>query len=458
MRETRLTCDKFDFISILEVTGRKAANEHAYICVKGHISADSDDYVIRSSAGQGVTFTASDWEGDKKIFNGIIDDIDIHTENETRILTVTVVSRSTLMDINPETRTFQDSKMTYRMVTSRIEGKNQDFNFLWPTHGDTPIGAMTVQYNITDWQYALQLAGDLGTVVVTDYLLDMPYISIGMTKRSAKPGIDAISYRDRKNLKQFRLNESSGGFSERDAICYIVKSREIFDLCDPIPFSGLSLYVYAIDTCYEGDELVHYYTLKEKSGFYTKKTFNKNLTGASLLGTVKEVTQDMVRIYVKDDVEQTEHKWFPYDTPFSQPDGHGWYFMPEIEDEVRLRFPCEKEVEAHVASAVHITHGNRSDPEVKFIRTIYGQIIQFDPKKILIDDGAGSRVTIHKDQGIRMDTDKTVNVEAGGEIIMSASGKVVLTGEEGGVVMQKGDSVVSVDDAIDLSAEHIRQQ
>jgi len=457
MRERQITCDKFKFIDILDVASHKSVNEHANFYIKGHIAADNDEYVLRSSAGQSVTFTASGSEGSQKLFNGLISDIDIHNENEMRTLTVSVVSRSVLMDIDPETRTFQDSRMTYETVTSRMEEENSSFNFLWPSHGGEVIGSMTVQYKESDWQYAKRLAGRLGTVVVPDYLLNNPYISIGMPKRPARPGIDAISYSMKKDVKQFRDSKSSGGFSERDAIYYIVKSREIFDLCDPIPFLDMSLYVYAIDTLYEGDELVHYYTLKEKSGFYTKRLFNENLIGASLRGTIKEVQEDKVRVNVSGDVKQTKHKWFPYATPFSQPDGYGWYFMPEIGDEIRLQFPSEKEHDAYVSSAVHITHGNRSDPEIKYIRTIYGQVIQFDPEKILIDDGAGSSITMHKDQGLSMETDKAVNIDAQSDITISALGKVMIAGQ-GGVVMQKNSSVVSIDDAIDISSEHTRVQ
>jgi len=458
MRETRLFSDRYEFISILDVIGRKAANEHATFYVKGHIAADTDEYVLRSSAGQIVTFTAFDSDGGvKNIFSGIISDINIHNENEMRILTVSVKSQSVLMDLYRYTRTFQDSNMTYETVTSRMEERNTNFSFLWPSHGSRPIGSMTVQYYETDWQYAIRLAGRLGTVVVPDYLLDTPHISIGTPRRQARPGINVISYRVKKDLQFYRGSKPSGGFSERDSISYIVKSREILDLCDPIPFQGLSMFIYAIDTRYEGDQMVHYYTLKEESGFFTPKIFNENLIGVSLHGVVKEVQQDQVQVYINDDVEQTAHKWFAYATPFTQPDGHGFYFMPEIGDEIRLQFPSEKEDDAYVLSAVHITHGNRVDPEVKFIRTIYGQVIQFDPEKILIDNGEGSSITMHKDVGITMKSDKEVKIDALSDITMTACGKIILTGE-GGVVIQKNDSIISVDDAIDMSSEHTRTQ
>jgi len=456
MREYRLTCDKFEYISILDVRARKAAGEHAVFNVKGHIGADTDEYVLRSMAGQGVEFTAESDDGDKKLFNGIIEDIGIRVENEMRILTVNVVSRTTLMDIEPKIRTFQDSGMTYGMVTNHMEETGGMGNFLWPSSGDTPIGSMTVQYKETDWQYAGRLASRLGKVIIPDYLLDEPYVSMGMTKRAAHEGLEVMSYELKKAVKRFR-DAQSPDFSERDAIYYVVKSREILDLCDPVPFLGTMLYVYAIDTAYEGEQLVHYYTLKEESGFYARRYFNEDLNGVSLTGAVAAVKADMVRIRISGDVEQTNHKWFSYATPFSQPGGQGWYFMPEPGDEVRLMFPSEQEDDAYVSSAVHITHGSRTNPNVKFIRTIHGQIIKFDPTHIMIDDGAGSSISFHKEQGLSMTTDKVINIEAQSDVILSASGKVEISGQ-GGVVTQKGESAINVEDSVDISSEHTREQ
>jgi len=44
MREYKITCDKFDFTDILDVTSRKAVNEHASFYIRGRIAADTDEY------------------------------------------------------------------------------------------------------------------------------------------------------------------------------------------------------------------------------------------------------------------------------------------------------------------------------------------------------------------------------------------------------------------------------
>lgn len=79
--------------------------------------------------------------------------------------------------------------------------------------------------------------------------------------------------------------------------------------------------------------------------------------------------KDQVQVSLAYDVEGGGKRWFAYSTPYSSPDGTGWYFMPEPGEEIRLHFPTQEEDAAYVVSSTHITHGNRSDPEVKFIRT-----------------------------------------------------------------------------------------
>jgi hypothetical protein len=217
------------------------------------------------------------------------------------------------------------------------------------------------------------------------------------------------------------------------------------------------MYVYSIESIYEGSELLHYYTLKEESGFHTPQILNKNLIGASLRGKVKEIVQDRVRININNDVLQTKLKWFRYVTPFSQPDGVGWYFMPEIGDEICLRFDSMNEDDAHVASAVHITHGNRMEPEIKSISTIYGQKIQYEPDRIILDDGSGSSFIIERNHGYTVNTDKIINIDAESHIMMAAGSNIAKIGEIG-ISLQKGESTVNINTMIDISSAHTRVQ
>ena len=56
-----------------------------------------------------------------------------------------------------------------------------------------------------------------------------------------------------------------------------------------------------------------------------------------------------------------------------------------------------------------------------------------------------------------MNTDKIIRMDSESDAALAANGRIVLSGGKG-VSMQKGTSVVNVDDMIDISSQHTRVQ
>jgi len=160
-------------------------------------------------------------------------------------------------------------------------------------------------------------------------------------------------------------------------------------------------------------------------------------------------------VEIAGDAVQSAYKWFPYSTIYSSPDGTGWYFMPEIGDIIRLHFPTEHEGDAFVISSVHSQHGNRSDPNVKHITTKYGKTVVFRPDSIFISNGAGSSIELNDNSGIRISTNSELNLTANNDIHIHGGGKIIVQGDQGVTVVQN-DSVVNIDESIDLDAGHVR--
>lgn len=131
--------------------------------------------------------------------------------------------------------------------------------------------------------------------------------------------------------------------------------------------------------------------------------------------------------------------------------------MPEKGDEIRLHFPTQLEHDAYVISSTHVTHGDRSNPEVKFIRTRRGQAITFKPGSIHITDGNGSNILMDDEKGIEIKTNKGIRVSANDSIRLTAQGKIIAAGENG-VRIHQNDSLIHVDETIDISAGHVRIQ
>ena len=461
MRVTALRIEPFEFINILDFSIEKSVNEHVTARIVGIISAEKEnEYVKQPASTRNVVINARNRDGEEKIlFNGLVCNVHIKYMNELRTLVVEAISHSYLMDITEVTRTYQNDAMTYQDVTDIMKRDDENFAFLHPEFGGIPIGQMLVQYKETNKAFVQRIASKLNTCVVVDYALDIPYISIGMPKRRPLKdiAIQPLEYEMRKDVSGYLdlTAHNVSGVTERDAVCHVFKSREVYDLCDPIAFKGLELYVYSVSSKLEGEEIVHTYTLKEKDGFVFKEAFNNQIIGASLYGTVKEIQNDMVRVQVFGDVAQSELKWFSYSTIYSTPDGTGWYFMPEVGDTIRLHFPTEHESDAYVTSSVHHQHGRRSNPDVKHITTVHGKTVTFRPDSIFMSNGAGSSIELHDTAGIRLDTTGDINIVSDSNIRLHANGRIVVQGDKGVVVIQNG-SVVNIADSIDMASDHVR--
>lgn len=218
-------------------------------------------------------------------------------------------------------------------------------------------------------------------------------------------------------------------------------------------FLNQTLYVFKIETDLVGSQLIHTYTLKEQSGFSMAEYFNEQLIGASLLGNVLEINRDLVRVKIDHDGTQTEYKWFLYSTIYSSPDNTGWYFMPEINDRIRLHLPSEHEEESYVISCVH--QGDRAHADVKSIRTKYQKEVVFYPDSIYISNGMRSHIELHDEDGITIESTKKIQIQAENDITLQSEAKIqILAGEK--VTLQQAENQIRVEDTIDITAGHIR--
>lgn len=416
-------------------------------------------YLTERQERQMVTFVAQDEEGTKKtLFHGLIADLSVRTQNGVNILKVEGISNTILMDILRHTRTFQSPTITYDQVAGVIESEGEG-HFLISDGFGKPIESMFVQYDETDWAFAKRMASRLNTVLFPNCVLPSPQAAIGIPQSSASHTITPIEYSIRKNIGDYMINDSHGVvYSEQAETDYLVVSREIYELADQVSFMGLALIVIGVKTNLVGSILQNEYTLKLKSGIKVKEQYNFDLIGANLDATITEIEKDQVKVHVNVDRHSLEDRWFPYATPYSSPDGTGWYFMPEIGDSVRLLLPDEHEDNAYVANSVHKEqNASRNNPDVKSIITKYGKAIIMEPKAIHITNGTGSSISLRDGEGIFIETGEKVMIDAAEDITFNSGEKILIQGDEGVVLDQCGNTI-SVDDNIDLTAGYVRMR
>lgn len=460
MKERIICIEDFPFHNFMEITVLQSANQHMRAKFVGIIDSDfAADCGERGLYSKIVSVQVYD-EDKKKCtwLNGIVEDFQISACGDVYTLSLEMVSYSKKSDIKKHTRTFQDSSLTYEDVISILEngsGEDRLEVLIQNNQKKMPIDTFLVQYEETDWDFLKRLASRCHSHLFPCANLDRNGIYLGMYPYSYNNILDTPQYIMRKNMKEYYNNQVdlTLDYHEASAISYIVKSYNIYKLCDCIYLNGMELYVYAIESNLVGGHLVHTYTLKKDFGFQTRTTFNSNLTGVELTGKVYKIQKDMVQVKIDNDIEQQDYRWFQYSTIYSSPDNTGWYFMPELGDQVRVVFPNKYEINSYVVSSVHM--GDRSEPDVKSIRTSHKKEVIFSPESIYISNGAGSHIELHDSDGITIYSEKKILIESGDNIDINGNGDISIVGDSGVKLQQKGNCI-DINDTIDITAGRLR--
>ena len=193
-----------------------------------------------------------------------------------------------------------------------------------------------------------------------------------------------------------------------------------------------------------------HYTLRREEGFYQEPYENDRLIGCSLMGKVKSVKQDKVRIRMDcEDIPGACSKEYAYATVYSSPDGTGWYCMPEEGDQVRLYFPDETEDHGYVSSAVHlgVVDEKRKNPEEKSIRTIYDKEVRFTPNQIRITNHKGMWILLDDRKGITIKSKQQISLTASDGISLTSQGPILVEGENG-ITLQENETMLMLQDGI----------
>ncbi|WP_341457452.1 hypothetical protein [Clostridium butyricum] len=155
-----ITVSGYDFEKIIELKIVREINEHAKLKIRGIISEENEDkYVEEANDKSFINISVNDNENNiKNLFQGIVTDISIDTQNNVRILEIEALSRTYLMDIKKMVRTFQDENYTYMDVINILNNENGNVLAMDNITDDKKIDKLIVQYKETDWELIKRLA------------------------------------------------------------------------------------------------------------------------------------------------------------------------------------------------------------------------------------------------------------------------------------------------------------
>ena len=463
MKAVRIETSPFQVLALVEFESVLKKNQHGCAKVSGYISAEEKDQLMAMiSEETWAHIWFYDETGEKNIlFCGYIEDLRIHAEADTFLLTALLKTGTGKMDMGEHIGVYQNGTTSCQKILETIVQGYADGKLLMGTEAGN-IGNMVVQYKETDWEFAKRLAAQKNTVLMANEKSAGVKYTFGIIEEAGHELLSYESYSIVNLIGEYQIKKNCG-MTESDAVAYKVKTREIFYLGDAVCFLGKNYVVGEVERKWEGNEIYNYYLLETKGELRQMTYGNKKIIGASLKGNVTSVKKDTVKVVLMEDETGgwAGQKWFAYSTIYSSPDGTGWYCMPEKGDSVRLYFPNENEAEAYVNSSVNEQSSNssaRSNPDEKSIKNKQGKEVLFKPDRLVFTNNKGMSIEIVDDEGILIESDKSITIKAKENIgIIRMEQGVEMSAPEK-IAFQQGNTMLELADDINVQGGRVNMQ
>lgn len=475
-------------VSEIEIT--QQMSEHAVLHLTGIIPDELEDsYVYMTDAETAIEVLQIGSNGQSPIFNGLALDVQVKSVLGTYYLEVKAVSHTYVLDVKKKNQTYQHAKMPYTELINACIADQPGADFMDHVTKGASIGSFTMQYLETDWEFLKRMASRFHTGLVPDTVHSAPKFYFGVPfQAGAVQKIDAINYRVKKAIGNFLISSKNhlDSITDSDYMYYEVESTQLFKIGNEVTFQAKKLYVYKIVSKLKNGLLKHIYTLTPKNGFSVHTTYNQAIIGASIQGKVIDVAGDKIRIHVDFDEgqEKSTAYWFPYSTIYASEDNTGWYFMPELSDNVRIYFPSNREDEGIAISSVTKAppqsgamlaatnptsqggggsaappEDSRQDPvrmanpDVKTLRTKHGKQILLAPDRIVIS-GGGLMISLMDDNGISIISDKNINLKATDKVVINAKQIMINANEK--IEMTCKENSIKMEDKMEIKGTEVR--
>lgn len=437
----------FAFSKIKELYISHHPNEHGTITIIGEISPEDANECVQRADETTQVVVSSTGEDSKVLFNGGLMNLAVSNEADYSILTVKGITSSYMQDVKKMSRTYQNGNKTYEQIINEAYNGNGSVEL---TITDKAIGSLIVQMDETNWAFTKRMASRFNVPVFADITAAKPMVFVGLPPVENTKEIKTTAFQHGKNDDEFNnvtQNYMSNGDTavRQDFSGMTAMSYDYVYLGDVISINGTECRVKGVEARLIDGILEMEYFLAGKTGFVAPNVPNSACAGRVLIGQVKEVKRDTVKVHlieIDKNYDSEGNWWFPYSTAYSSKDGSGWYCMPEVDDYVRIMFPSKNEADAFASSSVNTAplanprHKSLKAPSGKeLLMTDEGLYIICQHQKIFID--------LTQDNGIKIISSKDITVMSEANITIQAKKDVQLLAKDQ-ILLRAGESVINM--------------
>lgn len=358
---------------------------------------------------------------DKQLFSGYISNLKFYRIDGNKKVEIEALSFSMKMDVEKRFISYQDINVNYRNIVDSINERytEETLSITGDTLGNEIQNELIIQYAESDWAYINRLAS----------LKNLPIINIDTGIRFGFGDGEAVEI-DIFRCRYNKINNFAEGYIKHN-----IELGDIYRNGEKIIINEEELSIIESRYFLENSVLIGNYTLVDSTKYKRNKIKNNNIAGRAIEAKVVEILNinEIAKLTVNFNINLAKREdetgietqlgeelyQFPYVTPYSQ--SHTGYFCtPEVDDNVIVYFPDEKENNAYILGAVNsVANGRFSDrqnrnfivpsteegEENKFEMTLSGDIIRTTTgnyiKIIANEEKTISENVVHRVEGTR---------------------------------------------------------
>ena len=421
--------------TLLEFSISAKMNGHGKLRYSGIISEETGTNILARENSPDVVTVSLRGE---LIFVGQPTIISVHGKSSFFVLTVECASMSYLMDVESNCQSFQNPNMTYADVIDALFSKPNGHRAL-TLRGDNKnaIGPI-VQYEETDWAFALRMASQIETVLVPNLCAAFPQMAFGVP-RGNDYTVESAEY----TSGRFRKKCNNGKWHEFPY--YTVVDKDVFKLGDRVDFLGRRWLV--VEALYElvGGSLRNSYVLGTEESYSLPQLYNDKLCGLSLLGSVIDTDGENVRLHL--DIDKAQEKETAFWYPFRPQQGNAMYCMPQLGTKAYLKMGSRVDGEC-VVEHCHRTNGatcdGMADSDNRLFTSEFGKCMALLPDALLFHDGT-SGIGLQDEGGIGATSEKELKIYACGTVTFRSCEKISIETPEQMILAQaNSDSGIEI--------------
>lgn len=408
------------YSKLINMEIHKKINTHSEACIICEVTKEQADTMLNGiNDGDYVTITSKG--STDVLFLGVKYNLEITETGDYRTAKLELKSTSYLLDKKKKSRTFQNTKLYYHTLMEKIAEKQAVIRFHIT---DNRIGSFCMQKDETDWAMLLRLASQCGACVIANVTTKKPIINIGVDSETSDIGAPSIDGQSKA-------------------------------------------FITGTTSTFQKGTLQTTYSTGAQDAFKQKRISNDNAVGKMFTGVVKAVEREKVQVFfdqIDAEYDNDGDTWFEYSAAYAGKGGtygSGMYFMPEVDDRVRVFFPNGDDSEGFAFASE--TGYVLDDPAKISWKAPGGQEILFTKDGIRITgkqnsiyiemrdhDAAGVGIDIYSEKDINLSThpgdgeeDYSIWLYGKEGILMNADKQIVFETPEAAIEMDRDKIIIN---------------